>query len=401
MWSMGKWEMVRLGDVCIVERGGSPRLISNYITNGDNGINWIKIGDTAPNSMYITKTEEKIIPAGVKKSRYVHEGDFLLSNSMSFGRPYILKIDGCIHDGWLLLRDKEKLFDKRFLYYYLSSDRVYDEFKSMVVGGVVNNLNSQMVRNLYVPLPPLPIQQKIADVLDRANTLIEKRKAQIEKMNLLVKSRFIEMFGDPVVNEKGWEQVTLRDVSLRMSDGPFGSNLKSSHYAESGVRVIRLQNIGVSEFLDSDKAFIPMEHYETLKKYTCLPGDVVIGTLGEPNLRACILPEHVEIAINKADCVHFVPDISKVVSCFVCEYINQPATLAIAGDSIHGQTRARISMSQVAALPIYVPPLDLQTRFADFVRQADKSKVGLQNGLDTLQRLYKSLTQKCFNGDLF
>jgi type I restriction enzyme S subunit len=247
---------------------------------------------------------------------------------------------------------------------------------------------------LPIKLPSQAIQARKVHILDTIVELITERKQQLEQLDLMVKSQFVEMFGDPVRNEKGWEQVTLREVSRRMSDGPFGSNLKSSHYAESGVRVIRLQNIGVSEFLDSDKAFVPLEHYETLKKYTCKPGDVIIGTLGEPNLRACILPEYVEIAINKADCVHFVTDDGKVNARFVCEYINQPATLVLASGSIHGQTRARISMSQVAALPIYLPPLDLQTRFAAFVRAADKSKFELQRTLDELEATYKALLRE-------
>ena len=113
---MAKWREVKMGDVCLIERGGSPRPIDKYITKEKNGINWIKIGDTNE-SMYITSTAQKIIPEGMKKSRYVQPGDFLLSNSMSFGRPYILAIDGCIHDGWLVLRDINNVFDKHFLYY--------------------------------------------------------------------------------------------------------------------------------------------------------------------------------------------------------------------------------------------------------------------------------------------
>ena len=103
-----KWDYKTIGDVCIVERGGSPRPIDDYITDDINGINWIKIGDT-DDSMFITKTAQKIRPEGMKKSRFVQPGDFLLSNSMSFGRPYILKIDGCIHDGWLVLRENNDL----------------------------------------------------------------------------------------------------------------------------------------------------------------------------------------------------------------------------------------------------------------------------------------------------
>ena len=176
-----KWNYKKLGDVCTVERGGSPRPIDDYITDNPAGINWIKIGDTNDESMFITQTAQKILPEGMKKSRYVRPGDFLLSNSMSFGRPYILKIDGCIHDGWLVLRDKENVFDKRFLYYYLSSKPTYQKFKMMAVGGVVNNLNSEMVRGVDVPIPGKDEQVKIADVLDKISRIIALSKPDLSR----------------------------------------------------------------------------------------------------------------------------------------------------------------------------------------------------------------------------
>lgn len=122
-------------------------------------------------------------------------GDFLLSNSMSFGRPYILKIDGCIHDGWLVLRDENNVFDKKFLYYYLSAPIIYKRFKSMAVGGVVNNLNSDMVRKVRVPIPSQEEQHQISDRLDKVSNLIFLRKQQLAKLDELVKARFVEMFG--------------------------------------------------------------------------------------------------------------------------------------------------------------------------------------------------------------
>ena len=104
------WCIKKLGDVCVIERGGSPRPINKYITEDSKGINWIKIGDAKNGSKYITSTKEKIISEGVKKSRYVYKGDLLLSNSMSFGHPYILDIEGCIHDGWLVIHDVHNTF---------------------------------------------------------------------------------------------------------------------------------------------------------------------------------------------------------------------------------------------------------------------------------------------------
>ena len=194
------WKYKKIGEVCIVERGASPRPIDKYITDNESGINWIKIGDTS-DSMYITETAQKIIVEGMKKSRYVKPGDFLLSNSMSFGRPYILKIDGCIHDGWLVLRDENALFDKRFLYYYLSSKTTYKKLKSMAVGGVVNNLNSEMVRNVIVPVPDKEEQSEIADLFDKIKKILDDRKQELEQLDTLVKSRFVEMFGDIITGK--------------------------------------------------------------------------------------------------------------------------------------------------------------------------------------------------------
>ncbi|MCR4558797.1 MAG: restriction endonuclease subunit S, partial [Bacteroidales bacterium] len=106
------WVWVRLGEIVEIARGGSPRPIKDFLTNDKDGYNWIKIGDTEKDGKYINHTEEKIIKEGLSKTRLVHKGDFLLTNSMSFGRPYILNIDGCIHDGWLVLSNYQTIFDK-------------------------------------------------------------------------------------------------------------------------------------------------------------------------------------------------------------------------------------------------------------------------------------------------
>ena len=110
------------GEMATIVRGASPRPIKNFITTDSDGINWIKIGDVQPGSKYITETAEKITSEGAKKSRLVKEGDFILSNSMSFGRPYIMKTQGCIHDGWLAISDFENYFLPDFLYHLLNSN---------------------------------------------------------------------------------------------------------------------------------------------------------------------------------------------------------------------------------------------------------------------------------------
>ncbi|MBR3925928.1 MAG: restriction endonuclease subunit S [Akkermansia sp.] len=161
---------VKLGDVCDIERGGSPRPIANYITNEDNGINWIKIGDTTTDR-YIRSAAEKIRPEGARKSRFVYEGDLLLSNSMSFGHPFILKINGCIHDGWLVLHFEKSILNTIYLQSYLSMPEVYNIFSNMAVGGVVNNLNKDMVKKLPILVPPMSLQEKFETFVQRIDKL--------------------------------------------------------------------------------------------------------------------------------------------------------------------------------------------------------------------------------------
>ncbi len=168
------WEWVRLGSICVIARGGSPRPIKQYLTDSPTGINWIKIGDSDKGRKYINQTKEKIIPEGVSKSRLVHKGDFLLTNSMSFGRPYILNVDGCIHDGWLVLSGYSQCFDKNFLFYLLSSRFAYYQFCDVVSGAVVKNLNSDKVAAALFPLPPLSEQCRIVQVIERIEPLISE-----------------------------------------------------------------------------------------------------------------------------------------------------------------------------------------------------------------------------------
>ena len=166
------WKYIKLSFVIDVARGGSPRPIQDYLTTKSDGYNWIKIGDTDVNSKYITSTKEKIKKEGLYKTRLVHPGDFLLTNSMSFGHPYILKIDGCIHDGWLVLSDSIGVYDKDFLYYLLSSPYIYKSFCSSVGGSVVKNLNSDKVSNTIIPLISMNEQIKIANKLEKIFMMI-------------------------------------------------------------------------------------------------------------------------------------------------------------------------------------------------------------------------------------
>ena len=180
------WVEKKLGEDATILRGSSPRPIEDYITDSQDGLNWIKIGDVKPEEKYLRKTAEKIKKEGLSKTRQVNKGDFILSNSMSFGRPYILDIDGCIHDGWLVIQDYQEAYDMQFLYYILCSDAIMDQYVSMAAGSSVQNLNKEKVANvlLYAPTS-LQEQSAIASILtsmDDEITALEAKKVKCEQI---------------------------------------------------------------------------------------------------------------------------------------------------------------------------------------------------------------------------
>ena len=174
-----KGEMKRLGSLVEISRGASPRPINKYLTEDSNGVNWIKIGDVAVGEKYITKTAQKITKEGAEKSKYVKPGDFIISNSMSTGRPYILKISGCIHDGWLLMSNISERINKDYFYYILSSSSIQKQFTENALGGVVQNLNTTRVSTIQIPVPSFAEQQHIVQEIENYEAAITAAKAVV------------------------------------------------------------------------------------------------------------------------------------------------------------------------------------------------------------------------------
>jgi len=391
---MNHWNYVALSDICTVERGGSPRPIDDFITTESDGINWIKIGDTNE-SMYITKTAQKIKPEGMKKSRYVKPGDFLLSNSMSFGRPYILKIDWCIHDGWLVLRDENNVFDKKFLYYYLSAPITYEKFKSMAVGGVVNNLNSDMVRKIRVPLPSKQEQRDIADSLDKITNLHFLRKQQLVKLDELVRARFVEMFGDFEFNPKEFPVYHL----CELCDVGSSKRIYQEEQSISGIPFLKVADL--NELIDTGKyscsTFIPLERYEQLlhKELTPTENDILItsrGTLGK-----CYIVQSDDEFYFQDGMISWLSNFSPRVSSIYISYLFAQPYIQKQIESLQaGSTVAYLPIAMLKKINVILPPKKLQDDFATFVEHVDQQKQTVQQSLDKLELMKKALMQEYF-----
>ena len=188
------WEQRKFSELVQIERGGSPRPIDDFITDAPNGLNWVKIGDAPTQGNYITKTAEKIRPEGLSKTREVHPGDLILSNSMSFGKPYIMGIDGCIHDGWLLIRNTYGVFDLTFLCHLLGTPQMLSQYRSLAAGSTVNNLNKELVGNTYVTIPSITEQRVLGAYLEQVDNLITLHQRELEKLQNIKKSMLEKMF---------------------------------------------------------------------------------------------------------------------------------------------------------------------------------------------------------------
>ena len=383
------WEYKKLGEVCDIERGGSPRPISDYITDAENGINWIKIGDAVEGSRYIMSTAEKIKPEGMKKSRFVHKGDFILSNSMSFGKPYILGVDGCIHDGWLVIHDDSNTFNKDFLYYYLGSPTIYSEFKRLAVGGVVNNLNSNLVRGVRVAVPPLSEQQHIVEELDLLSSIIEKKKAQLNELDNLAQSLFYEMFGDPISNEKGWEVKKLGKLCITSSGGT-PSKTHKEYYEGGNIPWLRSGEVAQGYIYNTEMYITEEGLNNSSAKYFPI-NTVVVAMYGATVGQVGILKSR--MTTNQAICGIFPSE--SFVPTFLMFFLKgmKPVYLKDAA----GGAQPNISQGVIKNTIVPIVSIALQQQFASKIEAIEHQKELIKKSIKEVETLFNSRMDYYFN----
>ena len=288
------WEQRKFSDLVQIERGGSPRPIDDFITDSPDGLNWVKIGDAPAQGNYITKTAEKIKPEGLSKTREVHPGDLILSNSMSFGKPYIMGIDGCIHDGWLLIRNTYKVFDLTFLCHLLGTPQMIIQYKSLAAGSTVNNLNKELVGNTVVTIPTIKEQRVLGQYLETLDNLITLHQRKYDKLTNVKKSMLGKMFPQngsnvPEIRFKGfteaWEQRKFDEVF----DCTIPNNTLSRaelNYESGSVRNIHYGDIlikygSVVDVQNDEIPFATGKSSDDFKGALLRDGDIIIADTAE------------------------------------------------------------------------------------------------------------------------
>lgn len=396
------WSVSDFGCKVKIYRGGSPRPIQDYLTQAEGGINWIKIGNVREGDKYITSTEEKIIPAGVSRSRSVHAGDFILSNSMSFGRPYILNIDGCIHDGWLTIQEYEKTFSKNFLYYLLSSDSVYQQYISMAAGSSVKNLNKEKVSALVVAYPDLGEQEKIADALSSIDSLITTLEKQISKKKAIKQGAMQELLTGkrrlPGFNG-AWREVRLEDICSKITDGSHESPPES----DVGYYMPSVKDMTSTGFDYSECKKISYADFKKLERNGCRPdiGDVLIAKDGSI-LKYAFVQEQAETIVILSSIAIVKPLINCVDSFFLAQYFRQQNFVEqVITNYKSGTGVPRIVLKGFKQIELFIPEsVAEQATIAKILVDMDKEIAGLEKKLGKYRQVKQGMMQQLLTGKI-
>ena len=386
---MGKWEMVKLGEVCEVISGSTPSTLIPELWDGD--IKWIAPAEIGDSSYYIYDTNKHIsAKAGLKPMPI---GTVLLSSRAPIGKVAITGSKMCCNQGFKNLVCSDKIHN-RYLYRFLKSKTDY--LNSLGRGATFKEISKSIVENMEIPLPPLPIQQKIADALDKASALIEMRKAQINKLDLLIKSQFIEMFGDPVTNPKGWPIVKLGDIS-ELKIGPFGTSLHKGDYVEGGHALVNPSHIVDGKIKIDPKLTISSKKFLELSSYELKRGDIILGRRGE--MGRCALVDEDGLVCGTGSMI--IRPKYQMKAFVLNAILSSPSYKQIFEDKAVGVTMMNLNIDIVASIRVPLLPIHLQEKYIVLNKQVEESKSKMMTCLDGLNINYKSLMQKCFSGEMF
>ena len=370
-------EWKSFGEVAKVQRGASPRPISKFITDDENGIPWIKIGDTSPNSKYVDNTEQKITPEGATKSRILKKGDFIMSNSMSFGRPYILNIDGAIHDGWASISGFGDRLNADYLYHYLSSDLVQNYWISKINSGSVSNLNSDIIKSLKIPIPPLKVQAEIVRILDTFTALTTELTAELTA-ELTDRKKQYNYYRDRLLTfEEGeveWKTLgEVAKVQRGASPRPIAKYITDN---ENGVPWIKIGDTSLgSKYVNGTAQRVTLEGAK--KSRILNEGDFIISnsmSFGRPYILG------IRGAIH--DGWASISDFGeKLNSDYLYHYLSSDSVQNYWTGKINSGSVSNLNADIIKTLQIPIPALSEQVRIASLLDKFDTLTTSISEGL--------------------
>lgn len=393
------WKLERLDKVLKVVRGSSPRPIKNFITDDIKGVNWIKIGDVGENEKYVISTKEKITLEGAERSRFVDVGDFIFSNSMSFGRAYIMKIPGYIHDGWFTFKLPPEL-DSHYLWYLFKSPYLIEQIKQLASGAIVQNISSDLVKKCLLPIPPLEEQRTIVAKLDQAFAAIDQAKANIEtniaNAKELFQSKLNQIFSKNTLsteteNNEGWQIKTLGDLGKVSMCKRI---LKNQTLPKGDIPFYKIGTFG-----KEPDAYISKEIFEEYSTKYSYPtkGQILLSASG--TIGRTVIFDGKPSFFQDSNIVWIDNNEDKVLNDFLYQFYK-----VCDWNPSKGATISRLYNDDLRRIKISFPNIEEQKRLIPQIEKLQEQTNLLvtkyQQKLANLEELKKSILEEAFKGEL-
>ena len=385
--------MAKLGDVCTIVSGTTPK--SNCPEYWDGGINWVTPAELNDDSDVIYESQRKITEQAVQDSslKPFPAGTVLLSSRAPIGKVAIAGVEMYCNQGFKNLICSNRIYN-RYLYYFLKNSTEY--LNSLGRGATFKEISKSIVENIEIPLPPLGEQCRIAAVLDKVSVLITKRREQLDKLDELVKARFVEMFGEPALNPMDWPTYHLADMADIVSGITKGRKTKEKDLIE--VPYMAVSNVK-DGYIDWTTIKTILATQSEIDQYRLLPGDVLMTEGGDPDKlgRGAIIQNLLENCIHQNHIFRVRLNENMILPVYFAEFLqHQKAKQYFLRCAKQTTGIASINMTQLRGLPTLVPPRALQKDFTNSVEQINKSKLTIQQSLDKLEVLKKALMQQYF-----
>lgn len=387
------WPKLKVSEICDIVRGSSPRPKGDPKYYGGD-VPRLMIEDITRDGKYVTPKVDYLTKAGALLSRPMKKGEVVITVSGRPGVPAILSMDACIHDGFVGFRNLSADVDTEYLYHYLSF--LTEKTNNQSVGAIFKNLTTEQIKSLEISLPPITIQKRIAETLDKSDTLRKKDQILIQKYSDLVESFFYDLFGDPVANDKQWNVQKLGSLTSLISSGstPLGGQ---KVYQESGILFIRSQNIRMNEIELSPATYISPEIHSNMKRTWVKNNDVLLNITGASIGRVAKYEGDSDVAnVNQHVCIIRLYQ-DKLLPDFLTSLISFPSFQSKIIGSSSGGTRESFTFEKIKDFNIICPPYSMQVEYLKILRNIKSQNKCLANVQIESLSLFDSLLNECFS----
>ena len=383
----------KLKDIFDLQMGKTPsRNNIEYWNTKD--FKWISISDLTKAHGYISETKEYISERAVSESgiKIIPANTVVMSFKLSIGKTAITSEDMYSNEAIMAFHDKHVVEILPEYIFYIFKYKKWDEDSNNAVMG--KTLNKAILSEAEIEICSIEEQRVIVDILDNMMSVLESRGTELDLLDNLIKARFVEMFGDPVANDKRWDTLSLENACKTIIDCPHST--PSYTYENTGFMCIRTSIVKKNRILWDDIEYIPEDEFEKrIQRKQPTVGDIVYTREGAILGIAAIIDRNYNVALGQRSML-LSPDTDKCASEFLCVAMNSDSFLDNVLKDVSGSASPHINVGDIKAFKMIMPPVELQNQFAAFIHQVDKSKVVVQKALDEAQILFDSLMQKYF-----